>query len=334
MAEYLLTRYEHDPTVRGLVDDVEWFLLPIMNPDGYVAGSRYNALNTDLNRNWDGPGANPDPFSAPETAAMQDFFLAHPDVRAHIDFHTHGRMIMWPWGHTDEPCPDDGTYSVLGTEMAELIFASRGSDYDRRGSIYTTIYEVRGGSINYTYGVLGIWAITFELGYSHLMPVSEIMPTCVEIAPTMLFLSDWISDCNANAIPDADDIGAGGVSEDCNENRTPDECEIQADFDGDGLADACDADMDDDGVPNDQDVCDDTPLGVLVDEEGRPVGDTTGDCNVDLMDFGRLTNCLTRGGPGAPPYHPTCLTFYDFDRDGDNDFLDARAFIQSFTGGR
>jgi len=106
MAEFLLTRYDSDPDVRTLVDDVEWFLLPIMNPDGYEAGTRSNANGADLNRNWGGPGSNPNPFSQPETAAMRDFFLTHPHVRAHIDFHTHGYMIMWPWGYTPELCDD------------------------------------------------------------------------------------------------------------------------------------------------------------------------------------------------------------------------------------
>jgi murein tripeptide amidase MpaA len=334
MAEYLLTHYHSDPFVKSLVDDVEWFLLPIMNPDGYRAGTRHNTLDVDLNRDWDGPGANPGPFSQPETSSMRDFFLGHPNVRVHIDFHTHGRMIMWPWEHTDELCQDNSTYTLLGTEMAELIIESRGSDYDRRGPVYTTIYEVRGGSLNYTYGVLGLWAITFELGYSHDMPTSEIMPTCIEIAPAMLFLSGWITDCNSNAIPDADDIDTGGVSEDCNENLTPDECEIQPDFDWDGLVDVCDPDIDDDGLGNELDVCDFTPLGAPIDAEGRPIGDTTGDCDIDLVDYGRASNCLTHGGPGIPPYHPACLAFFDFDADGDIDLVDIRWFTDYFTGDR
>jgi murein tripeptide amidase MpaA len=75
MAEYLLTRYDSDPEVRTLVDNVEWYLLTIMNPDGYEANDRHNANEVDLNRNWGGPGAGHEPFSQPETSAMRDFFL-------------------------------------------------------------------------------------------------------------------------------------------------------------------------------------------------------------------------------------------------------------------
>ncbi len=39
-------------------------------------------------------------------------------------------------------------------------------------------------------------------------------------------------DCNANEIPDEDDI-ADATSIDCNGNAVPDECEFRGDFDGD-----------------------------------------------------------------------------------------------------
>ncbi len=237
-ARHLLTNYDTDPEVKALVDSVEWFLLPIMNPDGYPR-SRGNANGYDLNRNWGGPGSRENPFSQPETANLRDFHRAHPNVRAYVDLHTSGRMIMWPWGHTENYCRDTWTYDLLGDEIAELIRQSRGSRYDRRGPIYSTIYPVSGGSNDYTYGVLDVWAFTYELGYSHSMPPQEILPTCKEILPTLLFLSNWVSDCNENGVPDATDI-ANGTSKDCNSNGVPDECESQNDCDNNRVLDICD----------------------------------------------------------------------------------------------
>ncbi len=224
LAEYILTHYDSDPDVQALVDNVEWFLMPIMNPDGYEAGTRYNANGEDLNRNWGGAGGYPDAFSQPETAAVRDFLIDHANVRVHVDFHTHGRMILWPYGYTAELCDDNPTFEYLGDEMAERIYALRGSDYDRRGPVYTTIYPVMGGSVDYSYGELGLWGFAYELGYSHLMPTTEILPTCQEITPAMLFLSGWISDCNENDIPDSEEIAAGTTT-DANGNGVPDECE-------------------------------------------------------------------------------------------------------------
>ena len=44
-------------------------------------------------------------------------------------------------------------------------------------------------------------------------------------------------------------------------------------------------DLDGDGVPDYSDVCNCTPPGIAVDEEGRPIADLDKDCDVDLADF-------------------------------------------------
>ena len=248
-ANHLLTNYEDDPDVRAVVDGVEWFLLPIMNPDGYEAGTRRNANGVDLNRNWGGPGSRENPFSQPETAAMRDFFLAHPNTRAHIDLHSSGEMIMWPWEHAPDLPFEHWTFDRLGWTMRDLIYESRGSGYNRVGPVYRTIYPVSGGSLNYSYGELGIWAMTFELNRAHSPPSEEIIPTSIEILPTLTFLSGWIMDCNGNGIPDGEDINSG-ESLDCNDNQTPDECELPSDCNENGRLDLCDIR---DGVSRDRD---------------------------------------------------------------------------------
>jgi len=215
--------------------------------------------------------------------------------------------------------------------MAEHIFQVHGTSYDELGPINTTIYPVRGGSIDYTYGERGLWAMTFELGYSHYMPVSEIMPTCEEIAPTMMLLSEWVSDCNTNGISDSDDITIG-TSEDCNENYTPDECEIQPDFDGDGLVNVCDDDIDGDGVPNAEDDCDFTPLGTPINAVGGPMSDTDGNCEVDLLDYWYFRRCQVLGGPDTPGSHPMCINMFDYQDDADIDLADFAGFMRAFTG--
>ena len=52
----------------------------------------------------------------------------------------------------------------------------------------------------------------------------------------LLYCSD---DCNANGVPDSDEIESG-LAADCNGNNVPDECEDLADVDGNGIPDACD----------------------------------------------------------------------------------------------
>ncbi|MDY7109651.1 MAG: M14 family zinc carboxypeptidase [Planctomycetota bacterium] len=233
LARHLLANYGSDDAITALVDDVEWFLLPIMNPDGYVRFDRWNANGVDLNRNWDGPGAGEDPwggpypFSEPETAAMRDFFLAHPTARVHIDWHGYVPWIMWPWGHIPDECPDHATYHDLGAQMRELVSLAGGGWYEI-GTIYNVAYPVSGCSCNWVYGVEERWSFAIEV-------VDDDMPEiCEEFLSSQLLLGQWIADtdCNGNGVEDGEDI-ASGTSEDLNANGVPDECECLGDMDGD-----------------------------------------------------------------------------------------------------
>jgi len=64
------------------------------------------------------------------------------------------------------------------------------------------------------------------------------------------------------------------------------------DFDNDGTPDGYDPDIDGDGVPNVTDVCDFTPQGVPVDDQGRPRADLNLDCEVDLRDYAIFQNSI------------------------------------------
>jgi carboxypeptidase A2 len=276
VAEHLLTNYGSDPEVTALVDNVEWYLMPIMNPDGYVIYSRYNANGVDLNRNWDGPGSGldpsggPYPFSEPETAALRDFLLDNSQVRVHVDIHGYVPYIMWPWAHTAEHCPDHASFLEIGTEMRERVAASGGGTYEI-GTIYDLIwYPISGCSTNYSYGVAGLWALAIEV-------VDDDMPDiCTEFLTSLLYVGEWIDehDCNANGVFDADDIAAGS-SFDSNGNGVPDECECPGELNGDGVIDLAD-------------------LAMLLSNYGMPDGatyhdgDVTGDGAVDLSDLAAL----------------------------------------------
>ncbi|MHC4696728.1 MAG: hypothetical protein ACYTFA_08305 [Planctomycetota bacterium] len=73
------------------------------------------------------------------------------------------------------------------------------------------------------------------------------------------------------------------------------------DFDGDGIPDIIDPDIDDDGVPNEEDVCDYTPMLLpagLIEPDGSVRGDLDGDCDVDLDDYAITQERFT--GPNPP----------------------------------
>ena len=113
-------------------------------------------------------------------------------------------------------------------------------------------------------------------------------------------------DCNANGVPDAQDI-AEGTSQDCNENGIPDECE--PDCDGDGVPDDCEVDCDDNGTPDDcEDITDcngngipdscDIDSGFSADVNGNGIPDECEpDCDGDGVPDDCEEDCDANGTP-------------------------------------
>jgi hypothetical protein len=169
-ADRLIGEYDVDPVVKDLVDDVEFLLVPIVNPDGYVyswgsdrwwrTNRRDNGDGTfgvDLNRNWayewghdNGsspvPGhelyRGPAPFSEPETQAMRDLFQANPQIVGNIDFHSYGQLILYPWSYGYDIAPDALLLHLLGETMAASIQGVHGRHYNNQQGV---IPQLRGG---------------------------------------------------------------------------------------------------------------------------------------------------------------------------------------------
>lgn len=223
-ANYLLSRYGSDPAVTDLVDHVEFYLVPVFNVDGYEYSQttdrfwRKNRRNNgngtfgvDLDRNWGvgwgGPGSGAAtnsesyrgtaPFSEPETRALRDFFITHGNIRAQIDIHSYSQHILWPFGYTPTPPPDQLTYSEIVSEMQTLIMSVHGTPFTF-GPTYTTTYPASGISIDWTYSERGILSFSFELRdtgfYGYTLPADQILPSNEELVPAMLRLTnmDWV----------------------------------------------------------------------------------------------------------------------------------------------
>jgi murein tripeptide amidase MpaA len=274
VADQLIRQYDSDPDIHTLVDRYEWFLIPVMNPDGYAytwSSDRMwrknrrvmsgGTIGVDLNRNWaigwGGEGSaglpsdqtyrGPAPFSEPETQAIRDFILDHPDIIAYCDLHSYHQLIMYPFGCTTglPRYPERATYEYLAPAMASTLYAVHHTHY-QYGPVYTTIYPASGVSVDWVYAAASRFAFTYELrdtgDYGFVLPVWQILPTCEETFPSLLFYVSYLfPDCNQNGVYDRQDIAAG-TSDDCNANNIPDECEAggSSDCNGNGIPDLCD----------------------------------------------------------------------------------------------
>lgn len=214
VADRLVTDYEVDPRVRNILDRYTVWVAPVINPDGYVyswESDRYWRKNrraphgVDLNRNWSvgfgGRGSSssrrsqiyrgPHAFSEPETRALRDL-IARERVAAHIDFHSFGQLILYPWSHTKTPAPDRDRLAALGDVMASAIASTHGKRY--RLIAAQDLYTAGGTALDWSYGERGAMGFTIELrpsgGNGFVLPPEQIQPTCDEAYAAVLALAE------------------------------------------------------------------------------------------------------------------------------------------------
>ncbi len=220
IATELVERYDSDAAIQNAVDSIEFFIIPVVNPDGYLhSWSTYRlwrknrrdngggVYGVDLNRNWDidwnGPESTsndpnndlyvgPSAFSEPETASLRDFVQARPNIVAHIDFHAYGQIILQAWGYTETPPADQAAVDALGADMRDAILTVNGYDYPHAGG-GELIYLASGTCSDWTYSQ-GLFGYTIELRptcCTFELPAVEIIPTAQELFQAALVMADW-----------------------------------------------------------------------------------------------------------------------------------------------
>jgi len=233
--EHLCQNYGTDPDITFLVDHRQIWLVPIVNPDGFV----YNETNwpsgggmwrknrrdngggsfgVDLNRNypyqWGGAGSSgdpdedtyrgPSPGSEPEVQAMMNFIEDHQFVTQN-SYHSVVGAILFPWGYTTSYCPEDALFRAMAQKMA------RDSQYET-GTCYDILhYLASGGTDDWSYGDTAakpkIYAFTTEVGGSEFWPSGgEIDELCQENLYSDLYLiqaADFFLTLDAYAVQDS-----------------------------------------------------------------------------------------------------------------------------------
>jgi hypothetical protein len=122
----------------------------------------------DGNRNW-GSDWQPDyvqngamdfPFQLPEAKAVHDFLMAHPNIAGVQSYHNSGGMILRGPGAEsvgEYPAADVKAYDELGKNGERIL------PYYRYLVIWSGLYTVHGGFIDWTNDGLGILTFSNEL---------------------------------------------------------------------------------------------------------------------------------------------------------------------------
>ncbi|MCP4804723.1 MAG: zinc carboxypeptidase [Proteobacteria bacterium] len=149
----------------GLTQQREIWVVPLVNPDGYVLGDRQNANDVDLNRNY-GDGwrdtvfSGPAPFSEPETRAIRTLSVLAPP-HAGLSMHSGAFNLGYPWNQTVSPSDDEADLIRFGTPYAEAI------DDDTFSFLNGADWYITYGDTNdWSLGAQGAWDYTLEVSLS------------------------------------------------------------------------------------------------------------------------------------------------------------------------
>ena len=117
---HLLENYGSDSYVSRLMDSIEFWVIPIMNPDGMYKGgnnsisgsTRSNGNSKDLNRNFPnvngGSGTN-----QPEIVAMKNFFGRHHFTLS-TNLHAGNECFNYPWDTWERTTADNEWWRLVG----------------------------------------------------------------------------------------------------------------------------------------------------------------------------------------------------------------------------
>ena len=166
----LLTNYGTDPQVTALVDDVEIWIVPLMNPDGYdrTTRTRNNAQGYDLNRSFPDLGESNDPSGYPTEVGLLMNWHGGQSITLAANFHGGALVANYPFDNEDSGSRYSDyqdlmvdiseTYSILNPPMwnSSSFYhgITNGADW----------YIIDGGMQDYAWHFHGCTEVTIELG--------------------------------------------------------------------------------------------------------------------------------------------------------------------------
>lgn len=207
----LLENHAGNATVRQMLRNLEVHVVPVVNPDGWVAGTRFNGNGVNLNRNYDidwGNAAgtsNPvmgqasdaiglgiggmsivaencgsSAFSEPETQAMRDLFASLGDRAAvYLTGHTPSHAVIGPWAAFEPPFPMPVEHGAVID--AELDWIVGHTEYEAGRAQWGDLsaglpYAASGSSMDHFYAHHQKPAFTVEVAFFATSATSDGFP--------------------------------------------------------------------------------------------------------------------------------------------------------------
>ncbi len=189
---YLTENYGTDPFITNLVDSREIWIMPMVNPDGHEAQTRYNANNIDLNRNygymWNAEGGDTVPYGQPETEAMY-LWSQRENFTLGLTYHTYGQIVNYIWNYSPDHIPDSNsvvTYAAMYRDSVNAAATAIGDNASYSMTEGYDWYQTYGDLNDFSMGITGINDVTIELCTEFVPPATRLDTTWKINLPAML----------------------------------------------------------------------------------------------------------------------------------------------------
>ncbi|XP_036328133.1 zinc carboxypeptidase-like [Rhagoletis pomonella] len=214
-----------DADVRYLAENYDWYIVPVLNVDGFVYTHETNrmwrktrqpvegsaCIGADPNRNSDshwmengGASADPcsetfagsHPFSEPEVKAITDYIASIKDrINIMLAFHSYSQVLLSPYGHTSEPADNHDDLMAVAKAYSDAVKQLPYGTVYTYGTSATAMYATSGSTRDYVYNELGIRiSYTIEMRdtgrFGFILPPVQILPHCEDTLAGILALVD------------------------------------------------------------------------------------------------------------------------------------------------
>jgi len=225
---YIIDQLLNNKANRPLTEDLVWYIVPVLNPDGYeytFTGDRMwrktrkpypgnRCPGADPNRNWDsafgttGVSRNPcsDTYPGPHAfsesntrSTSQTIMSLRSELKGFVSFHSFSQIWMMPWGYTRRVTDDYQELLTVAKEAARRVMQTHNT-YWRVGPPSHVLYEASGGSFDWVKASTGIkYCYTLECrpdsprpGF--LLPASGIIPSGEETWAGVKYIAKFLID--------------------------------------------------------------------------------------------------------------------------------------------
>ncbi|XP_072274757.1 carboxypeptidase O-like [Pyxicephalus adspersus] len=220
----VLARYKSDTLWNKLLKQVDFYIIPVLNVDGYIfswtddrlwrmnrSPQNGTCVGVDLNRNFDakwgdkaGASLNceditycgPSVASELETKGLVSLIeRLKSNVLVYLTIHSYSQLVLLPYGYTNQPSENHDEMEKVAKEAVAKMRLVHGSDY-HAGSTAVILYPTSGSSGDWAADMGIKFSYTYELRdegeFGFLLPPDQIQPTCEETFISIKSIFEYI----------------------------------------------------------------------------------------------------------------------------------------------